>query len=196
MAVAEERRLGVMEGQLCLPVSRRVQFAIKGILALLLGTFLGGVMPMLLEGIGIGWGARSELFTDQGAIGSGWFPLAIMALAAWLSLVSLFASSLARNFLQAIGFAIATFIGSVIIVPAFTKGWMFLFESLPVGSILSLIIAVPTLLVTLLLLSYLNFKNLPRRLAFVAAQPAVVCGSFDFCRRQQHGDFQPDVGSI
>ena len=28
-AVAEERKLGVMEGQLCLPVSRRVQFAIK-----------------------------------------------------------------------------------------------------------------------------------------------------------------------
>jgi hypothetical protein len=30
MAVAEERRLGVMEGQLCLPASRRLQFAIKG----------------------------------------------------------------------------------------------------------------------------------------------------------------------
>src|ERR1700690_776430 len=47
MAVAEERRLGVMEGQLCLPVSRRVQFAIKGFLTLFLGTFLGGIMPML-----------------------------------------------------------------------------------------------------------------------------------------------------
>ena len=42
MAVAEERRLGVMEGQLCLPVSRRVQFAIKGFLTLLLAVFLGG----------------------------------------------------------------------------------------------------------------------------------------------------------
>ena len=49
MTVAEERRLGVMEGQLCLPVSRRVQFFIKGLLALFLGTLLGGVLPMLLE---------------------------------------------------------------------------------------------------------------------------------------------------
>jgi hypothetical protein len=162
MAVAEERRLGMMEGQLCLPVSRRLQFAIKGILTLLLGTFLGGVMPMLLEVIGVGLGANSEIFkveAAQSGFGSALFPLGVVALAAWLSLVGFFASSLARNFLQAIGFAIATFIGSVMIVPAFTKGWMFLFESLPVGSILSLIIAAPTLVVTLLLLTYLNFNN-------------------------------------
>ena len=28
-AVAEERRLGTLEGQLCLPVKRRTQFAVK-----------------------------------------------------------------------------------------------------------------------------------------------------------------------
>src|ERR1039458_2120441 len=65
MAVAEERRLGVMEGQLCLPVSRRVQFVIKGFLTLFLGIFLGGVMPMLLESIAIGFGAQNPVFTPE-----------------------------------------------------------------------------------------------------------------------------------
>ena len=44
-AVAEERKLGVTEGQFCLPVSRRLQFAIKFIPAMIFGTLLGGVMP-------------------------------------------------------------------------------------------------------------------------------------------------------
>jgi hypothetical protein len=159
MAVAEERRLGVMEGQLCLPVSRRLQFAIKGIVTLLLGTFLGGVMPILLETIGVGLGANSELFEAQIAPSEFGLILGIVALAAWLSLVSFFASSLAKSFLQAIGFAIATFIGSAMIVPVFAKGRMFFFDSLPTGSILPLVIAAPTLVVTLLSLAYLNFKN-------------------------------------
>ncbi len=84
LAVAEERRLGVMEGQLCLPVSRRVQFAIKGFLTLFLGIFLGGVMPMLLEAIGVGWGAHNPMFTsetDMARSGVLFFP----SLASWRS---------------------------------------------------------------------------------------------------------------
>ncbi len=65
MAVAEERRLGVMEGQLCLPVSRRVQFVIKGVFTLFLGIFLGGVMPMLLEDIAAGLGAQNPAFAIE-----------------------------------------------------------------------------------------------------------------------------------
>ena len=152
MAVADERRLGVMEGQLCLPVSRRVQFVIKGFLTLVLGTLLGGVLPMLLEIAG----PKSIV---QGVTAPAGILLGVVVLSFWLSLVSFFASSLAKNFLQAIGFAIATFSGSAMMVPAFAQGRMFLFDSLPVGSILPLVIAVPTLVATLLWLAYLNFKN-------------------------------------
>lgn len=173
MAVAEERRMGVMEGQLCLPVSRRLQFAIKSLLALFLGTLLGGVLPMLLESLG-----NSQIFKEADTL--RFFQLSMIGLAAYLALVSLFASSLANNFLQAIGFAIATFIGLVMIVPAFAKGWMFFFESLSVGSILSLIIAVPTLAATLLLLTYLNFKNFRDGLRLWRRSLLVVAGAMVF----------------
>ena len=156
LAVAEERRLGVMEGQLCLPVSRRIQFVIKGFLTLLLGTFLGGVMPMLLESIGVVLGAKSELFREQvGPI----FQLGIVALAAWLTLVSFSASGRAMNFLQAIGYAIGTFFGCMLLITAFAKGRMIFFDSISAGYILPLMVAIPTIIITLLLLAYVNFKN-------------------------------------
>jgi ABC-type transport system involved in multi-copper enzyme maturation permease subunit len=161
MAVAEERRLGVMEGQLCLPVSRRVQFAIKGISTLFLGIFLGGVMPMLLEAIGVGLGANNPVLpkADMGVSGVVLFGLYLAAFAAWLVLVSFFASTLAKSFLQAVGYAIGTCFGCTLLIPAFTKGHMIFFDSISVGYILPLIIAVPTIIVTLIWLAYLNFKN-------------------------------------
>ena len=61
-AVAEERKLGVADGQFCLPVSRRLQFAIKFIPAMIFGTLLGGVMPMLLEAVAAQFGAPNEFF--------------------------------------------------------------------------------------------------------------------------------------
>jgi len=156
MSVAEERRLGVMESQLCLPVSRRIQFAIKAFLALFLGIFLGGIMPVLMETIAGGVSGGQSAFNQVGNIYLG---LGIVAFAAWLVLVSLFASSLARNFLQAVGFAIATFFGCTLVIPAFTERHMIFFDSISVGYILPLTIAVPTIIITLLWLAYVNFKN-------------------------------------
>jgi ABC-type transport system involved in multi-copper enzyme maturation permease subunit len=46
-AVAEERKLGTLEGQLCLPARRRTQFAIKLGVVLLLSLLFGTVMPLL-----------------------------------------------------------------------------------------------------------------------------------------------------
>jgi hypothetical protein len=155
LAVAEERRLGVMEGQLCLPVSRRVQFAIKGFLTLFLCIFLGGIMPMLLEGIAKGFGPPNPMFASEFHRGS-LFPFAIVAFAGWLALVSFFASTLAKSFLQAVGLGIATFFisGTLLISrPAIFHDSMSMFP------LLMLVIAVPTLIVTLLWLAYLNFKN-------------------------------------
>ncbi len=161
MAVAEERRLGVMEGQLCLPVSRRVQFVIKGLVTLLLGTFLGGIMPMLLESMAVGLSAHNPMFSpaSRADLGLLLLPLVIVACAAWLTVVSFFASTLARNFLQAVGFAIATFIGCMMLIPTFTNGRIPFLDSVSAHSVLPLVIAVPTVVLTLLWLAYLNFKN-------------------------------------
>src|ERR1039458_2292162 len=111
MAVAEERRLGVMEGQLCLPVSRRLQFAIKGVFTLCLAIFLSGVMPMLLEDMAAGLGAQNPALKLEPNSGFDlfWLHFSVMAVAAWLVLLSFFASTLARSFLQAVGLGIATF---------------------------------------------------------------------------------------
>jgi hypothetical protein len=49
-AVAEERKTGTFEGQLCLPVKRRTQFGVKLCVVLSLAILLGTIMPWLLEG--------------------------------------------------------------------------------------------------------------------------------------------------
>ena len=49
-AVAEERKLGTLAGQFCLPVKRRTQFAVKFRVVMLLSILFGVVMPLLLEG--------------------------------------------------------------------------------------------------------------------------------------------------
>ena len=154
MVIAEERRLGVMEGQLTLPASRRMQFAIKCVVAMFLGIFLGGVMPCLLEAIEVNTGMFHSDLKDWPFIIAS-----IMGLSAWLSLAGFFASSMAKNFLQAVGFAIATFMFSSIVFPAFTGGRMVFFDSIPLHSLLPLVIAVPTLVITMLWLAYSNYKN-------------------------------------
>ena len=159
MAVAEERRLGVMEGQLCLPVSRRLQFAIKGVFTLCLAIFLGGVMPMLLEDMAAGLGAQNPALKLEPNSGFDlfWLYFSVMAIAAWLALLSFFASTLSRSFLQAVGLGIATFFISFALL--ISNSQTFFLGYMSVHSILPLVIGVPTLIVILLWLAYLNFKN-------------------------------------
>ena len=156
LSVAEERRLGVMEGQLCQPVSRRIQFVVKAILTLFLGIFLGGVMPVLMEKIATVAGGGQSVFAQPE---TAYWELAIVAFAAWLTLVSFFASTLAKSFLQAVGLGIATFFGCMAVVPLFTSGRMLFLDSISTQHLLPLIIAVPTIIVTLLWLAYSNFNN-------------------------------------
>ncbi|HEV2695505.1 MAG TPA: ABC transporter permease [Verrucomicrobiae bacterium] len=154
MSIAEERRLGMMEGQLCQPAARRKQFFIKGGVTLLLGIFLGGIMPCLVEFAGGGFRMGDNSHSEGMPI-----LLGFAAFCLWLSVVSLFASSLSRNFLQAVGLALATFIFSSLTVPALTKGRMFFFDSVPMSSLLTLVIAGPALVVTLFGLAYWNYKT-------------------------------------
>jgi ABC-type transport system involved in multi-copper enzyme maturation permease subunit len=49
-AMAEERKMGTLDGQLCLPIRRRSQFITKFLTVLMVSVVLGIVMPLLLEG--------------------------------------------------------------------------------------------------------------------------------------------------
>lgn len=104
VAVAEERKLGVMEGQLCLPVSRRLQFTVKLFVVLLLGIVLGGVMPCLVESVGISAGVRSEIVQRQAYSGTFFATVAEVILGAGIiAFASFYASTLTRNTLTALG---------------------------------------------------------------------------------------------
>jgi hypothetical protein len=186
VAIAEERKLGVVEGQVCLPVSRRVQFVIKAFLVFFLGVFLGGLMPAILEEIGAALGPPNPaLMSADNAFASGIFVSGTVVFSAWLALVSFFASSLAKNFLQAIGLAIVTFFVCAIFVPLLTNNHMLFYDSIARHSLLQMFVAVPTIVVTLFWLAWLNFKNfrdgwsLWRRnlLGFIGALAFVIAAS-------------------
>ena len=104
-----------MEGQLCLPVSRRAQFAIKGFVTLFLGIFLGGVMPMLLEGLAAGIGAQNPALMPEPhqEFDVFWLYFWVLTATGWLVLFSFFASTLSRNFLQAVGLGLDRLSSSV-----------------------------------------------------------------------------------
>jgi ABC-type transport system involved in multi-copper enzyme maturation permease subunit len=154
-AMAEERKLGVMDGQLCLPASRRVQFLVKFLLALSLGVLLGSV-PLLVEGIACRFGVKISLF--KVAANDLYYNLPCLLVPAGalgLSLAAFFASSLARNFLQALSLTIATITVCVLNVHYFTD------KSLasvchPLLLILLTLLVIPPVSAWL---AYLNFKN-------------------------------------
>jgi ABC-type transport system involved in multi-copper enzyme maturation permease subunit len=152
-AVAEERKLGTLESQLCLPTTRRVQFAVKLVTALFLGIVLGGVMPWVAEGLGgLGFVLGSFSFRQS---------LTATCLASGaITFVSFYASTLTRNLLQAmgvalvVGLALATFVGWA------TNQAFGGFDSsrLWVGPLVEFI-GLPTLLVVLLWLAFRNYKH-------------------------------------
>jgi ABC-type transport system involved in multi-copper enzyme maturation permease subunit len=196
-AVAEERKLGMPDGQFCLPVSRRCQFAVKFIPAMIFGTLLGGVMPVLLETVAAHFGAPNGYFRLQSyaynEFGPGlvWFQISIIALAAGMSAAAFFASTLARSFLQSLGLAIviatgsglaASFIGHIWVRQASFLG------IIPWPWVLPILIAIPTVAVLYLWLACRNFSRflesrrlwrdnllgIMEALAFIAVSSAVI----------------------
>jgi ABC-type transport system involved in multi-copper enzyme maturation permease subunit len=155
--VAEERKLGVADSQLCLPVSRRALFFIKFIPALAFGVLLGGVVPVLLESLASGLGVPADSFQPQNHaptdFGDGMmlFRFNLLCLAAGLSLAAFLASTFARNFLHALSIAI------IAIVVGFV-GYPYL--PWPAASLsLSLLLGVPLITATLLWVGYRAFSN-------------------------------------
>jgi ABC-type transport system involved in multi-copper enzyme maturation permease subunit len=116
MAVAEERKLGAMDGQFCLPVSRRRQFIVKFVPAMIFGVLLGGVMPLFLEYLAALADLPNSYLSNASFAGSyfisgfGLFLISIFLGALGLALAGFWASTLAKNFLQALSIAIVSVI--------------------------------------------------------------------------------------
>jgi ABC-type Na+ efflux pump permease subunit len=128
-AVAEERNMGTLEGQLCLPVKRCRQFTVKLFVVLLLSILFGTVMPLLLEGnkivpgtpfvinavseyfiplsVGIFWQTTAYLLFDFLNLVFVWMPVFILAgISTSFAAISFYASTLARNTLQTLAPAV------------------------------------------------------------------------------------------
>ncbi|HVU07284.1 MAG TPA: hypothetical protein VHG89_01930 [Verrucomicrobiae bacterium] len=149
-AVAEERRLGIIELQLCLPVSRRMQLFIKFSAALILSLILGGVMPILIE-------SPKDFVTTFTH-----FDYWIFAVATSVFFISFYASTLARTTLQAIGLAIVVTVAiyfyeaaSAIAIVRFGHGYTA--EQFGI-QILKIYLGLPILLLTFGWLTFRNFK--------------------------------------
>ena len=113
--VAEERRLSVTEGQFCLPAPRWFQFALKFFPAIFVGILLGGCVPLLLESFAAWIGAPNPDFNplspDHDIIPA---IMSFLVLPLGLALAGFYASTLAKNFLQALGAAVVVIIGCVL----------------------------------------------------------------------------------
>jgi hypothetical protein len=143
-AVAEERKLGILESQLSLAVSRRVQLLVKFLVAFAFSIILGALMPSIIE--------RTRDF------GTGWSSYWIFAAAAALFVISFYASSLARTTLGALGLAL---IVAVAIYLYETTTWFGFLKRFPDGlNLLRFYLSVPILFFVLAALASWNFKRL------------------------------------
>ncbi|EEF59301.1 ABC transporter permease [Pedosphaera parvula] len=158
LTVADERRLGTMEGNLCLPVSTRVQFSIKLFFALVLGGLLSALLLWIAEAIGVlvgagGWFGGISLSFHGSGLGS------ICILFVAVALISFYASTLTRNLIQAVAAAAITIL---------VLGSIFRFAAAlpyPLGlrlwdDLLLILIATPTLIIVLIWLAHTNFQHL------------------------------------
>ncbi len=106
-AVAEERKLGTLDSQLCLPVSRARQFTVKVLVTLTSGIVLGALVPVVLACLQPAGGPKGGEFIATWTL-----------LCAGLALVSLYASSMTQQLLQAFGAAIG-----ILVVAFFLGNW-------------------------------------------------------------------------
>jgi hypothetical protein len=157
LSVTEERKLGLMETQFCLPSSRRIQFLVKACVTLGLGIVLGGLMPALLESAALALGlGNSMLAPHQEAVDKTGFVLGAVLASGTLALAGFFASSLTKNFLQAIGLGLITSLGLWLLVPA---ALIWLSHYLVPNPFVSIIVMAPVLVAMLAWLAYLNFVD-------------------------------------
>ena len=168
--VAEERKLGTLESQLCMPVSLTGQFSFKFFTGLFLSLFLGAVVPSVIE--------HTRTFGV-----THFFDYWIFAYATLVYFISFYASTLARSMLQAVGMAIA--------IPLVVCAGVFTFVSLADAHhhyfgrydyagwvLLALVMGVPSLPLILARLMFWNFKWLHRDWKLWGCNTSIVLASF------------------
>jgi len=177
-AVAEERKLGTHEAQLCLPVTRRAQFTVKLCVVLLLSILFGVAMPLLFEGTRVLPDAQIGLLSAFSSQFGGQMPAAVSqtflghcieqinrflplltfaGLAAAIGAVSFYISTLTRNTLQALAPAVlGIMLGSFLMIVARAEE----FVTYPLWhGWLIYFIGVPVMVLALLVLAFWNFRH-------------------------------------
>jgi hypothetical protein len=167
-AVAEERRTGTLESQLCLPVSRSAQFSFKFFVGLILSLILGAAVPSLVE--------HTRNFGN-----TNWINYWVFIAAFVIYFISFYASTLSRSTLQALGMAIG--------IPVFAWASLATFCLLyfPFNdrfgdnagwTVLAILMGVPSLLLVLARLMFWNFKWLHHEWRLWRRNAAVIAGFF------------------
>ena len=185
-AVAEERKMGMLEGQLCLPVKRRTQFGLKVFAVIVLSVVLGTIMPLLLEGIRILPDIHlPDLYLDHNShftflanhdniaptrtseVLLGYFYgvvslalplLSLVALSIGMATMAFYASTLTRNTLQALAPAVLGILAAWLLIIGSFFPEAFIHYPLWRGFLIYLI-AVPVLAVVLAALAYGNYQR-------------------------------------
>ncbi len=152
VTISEERRLGLLEWQFTLPPSRLRQFLNKLFAAYVLSLLLGALFPWLLNGLVWSYATQRATFIgDAGFQGSVLMSLAVFAGSA--TTLGLYASSLSKNLVESLTFAgilmLASVAATVLVLSTFNR-------YSPSPLLLGGWLAVPTLFVLLLILSFRN----------------------------------------
>ena len=176
-AVAEERKLGTLEGQLCLPAKRRTQFGLKLFVVIVLSVVMGTIMPVLLEGTrilpefnlnfpralmagnfgmtSVGWQFALNLLATI------WFSLPLLtfvAISLGMAAMAFYASTLTRNTLQALAPAVLEFLLMWLLLLGALEPEEFSRQPLWHGWLI-FVIGVPVLAIVVAALAYGNYKR-------------------------------------
>jgi ABC-type transport system involved in multi-copper enzyme maturation permease subunit len=159
VAVAEERKLGTFQSNLCLPASRRIQFFAKLAIGVLLGIILGGIFPLLVEKLAPHNNVTGNT-TGLAFLGDT-RPIELLQLAGsiGLTLLAFYGSTLTRNALQAMGAGLS----GAVVVCLVIFGAQHCGDSadflLWTGPLVWLI-GWPVMTLTIFLLAYQNYKSI------------------------------------
>ncbi len=181
-AMAEERKLGTLDSQLCLPVKRRTQFRIKVLVVVMVSVALGVVMPWLLEGNKILPDFHLEKAVNEFYLGNDYYYfsttawgivwltllnvlasasfsfLCMAAICAGVAVIAFYASTQARNTLQALAPAMLGLLLTWFLVVMAAQPYDFGLGFLWRGPLVYFI-ATPVMLVVLAALAYWNCQR-------------------------------------
>jgi ABC-type transport system involved in multi-copper enzyme maturation permease subunit len=146
-SVADERQLGTLDGLLCLPFSRRIQFTVKLIIVLVLGGLLSAALLYAAEGVGSAIGVGAKLGGMMIAA-----PLLVVLFFLLLALLGFYASTLTRGMVPALA------AGAVVSIVFFMVNQFASRATYAFGWRLWPVVAEPTLLAAVIWLAFGNFR--------------------------------------